>query len=494
MEASLESTLRGEHARLNAARWFLWSSGGVLSFGAALHVIVAILTGKPLVASTLIPYLGTATAAFLAVRKLRHSLSQRAVLLFFWVGLALLSWTFVVDMESFSSDRTLTTAFYIAIFALGLILGYRAAIRYAVAVAIIILVVGIIYFENPLGTSPLIMIAFLAAIPSKVVENLIEESTAEQARMNAQLRAEITVRQQAEAELQEHKEHLEVMVQQRTAELEQVNQQLQGEVVERKRAEESIRSYADELEERNEELDAFAHTVAHDLKNPLAAIIGFSDMLEIYSDKSADDTQQQCIAAIAQYSRRMDNLIHELLLLSSVRKMEEIPMAPLDMGRIVAEAAERLAYLAKERQAEISIQDEWPMVTSYGPWVEEVWVNYLSNAIKYGGESPQIKLGALEQVGPETDRPAVCFWVCDNGPGLTEEEQAGLFTPFTQLHQVNLKGHGLGLSIVRRIVPRVGGRVGVESSHGQGSTFSFVLPVETPGAGRQEFNLEHLRI
>jgi signal transduction histidine kinase len=70
----------------------------------------------------------------------------------------------------------------------------------------------------------------------------------------------------------------------------------------------------------------------------------------------------------------------------------------------------------------------------------------------------------------------VRFWVRDNGPGLTGEEQERLFTPFTRFDQVSTKGHGLGLSIVRRIVEKLGGQVGVESELGQGSLFTFTLP------------------
>jgi len=82
-----------------------------------------------------------------------------------------------------------------------------------------------------------------------------------------------------------------------------------------------------------------------------------------------------------------------------------------------------------------------------------------------------VELGAT----PQPDR-MVRFWVRDNGPGLTPEEQALLFTPFTRLDQARAKGHGLGLSIVRRIVEKLGGQVGVESEVGKGSVFTFTLP------------------
>ena len=93
--------------------------------------------------------------------------------------------------------------------------------------------------------------------------------------------------------------------------------------------------------------------------------------------------------------------------------------------------------------------------------------------MKYGGRPPRIELGSSKG-----DEGMVRFWIQDNGAGLTAEQQRELFTPFTRLSQVRLEGHGLGLSIVQRIVERLGGQVGVESDGvpGQGSTFYFTLP------------------
>ena len=113
--------------------------------------------------------------------------------------------------------------------------------------------------------------------------------------------------------------------------------------------------------------------------------------------------------------------------------------------------------------------DDWPSALGYAPWIEEVWINYISNAIKYGGQPPRVELGAEKQADN-----TVRFWVRDNGPGLSPEDQARLFTPFEQL-QVRAKGHGLGLSIVQRILEKMDGQVGVESEEGKGSLFYFVL-------------------
>ncbi|MCI0526315.1 MAG: HAMP domain-containing histidine kinase, partial [Nitrospira sp.] len=225
-----------------------------------------------------------------------------------------------------------------------------------------------------------------------------------------------------------------------------------------------------ELQVRNEELDAFAHTVAHDLKNPLSVIVGIAEILTVdYEELTSDDLKNYLIA-IAQSGRKARNIIEELLLLASVRQ-KEIKLKPLDMTTIVAEAQQRLTDLIKKTKAEIIAPENWPPALGHAPWIEEVWVNYLSNAIKYGGQPPKIELGATVQ-----ENQAVHFWVKDNGPGLTSEDQTRLFIPFTELNQVRATGHGLGLSIVRRIIEKLGGQVTVESGPGRGSVFGFTLP------------------
>ena len=234
---------------------------------------------------------------------------------------------------------------------------------------------------------------------------------------------------------------------------------------------ETLRQRTVELQTRNEELDAFAHTVAHDLKTPLSTIIGYADiMVGEYTDTiNADGVEY--LQTITQSGRKMSSIIEELLVLTAVRKRDVQPET-LDMANVVAEAQQRLAYMFEKHQIELILPEAWPAALGYGPWVEEVWVNYISNAVKYGGKPPRVELGATRRSNGE-----VSFWVRDNGPGLTPEEQKLLFTPFTQLSQVRVEGHGLGLSIVRRIVERLGGQVGVESEKKEGgSTFWFTLP------------------
>lgn len=241
---------------------------------------------------------------------------------------------------------------------------------------------------------------------------------------------------------------------------------------EKLQAEEALRQYTVELQARNEELDAFAHTVAHDLKEVVGLIIGFAEILQRDYDTIALEEQKYYLDIIGRNGRRMNNIINELLILASVRKLE-VELQPLDMASIVWEVQQRLFSVIEEHGAEIITPVVWPVAMGYSAWIEEVWANYLSNAIKYGGRPPRVELGAT----PLPDGK-IRFWAQDNGQGIKPEEQAQLFTPFTQLRQIRARGHGMGLSIVRRIMEKLGGEVGVESEGvpGQGSTFSFTLP------------------
>ena len=247
----------------------------------------------------------------------------------------------------------------------------------------------------------------------------------------------------------------------------------QQEIAERVQAEEILRQHTGELEARNAELDAFAHTVAHDLKNPVSSVVGYADVLRRNYARLPTQVREEFLDVITRNSRKMASIIDELLLLSSVRGVGQVELHPLEMGRIVAEARGRLLHLIEEYQAEIELPDKWPVAMGYSPWVEAVWANYISNAIKYGGHPPRIQLGSTVHADGW-----IRFWVRDNGNGLSAPEQARLFTPFERLHEVRAQGHGLGLSIVQRIVKKLGGKVGVESHGmpGEGCEFYFMLP------------------
>jgi PAS domain S-box-containing protein len=239
----------------------------------------------------------------------------------------------------------------------------------------------------------------------------------------------------------------------------------------------SLAVRSEELEAQNAELDAFAHTVAHDLKNPLGVVTAYAEFVDLYFDRLDLEQMKQAASLAARSAYKAINIVNNLLLLASTNK-QAVELKPLDMVRIIEEALHRLRNMISEYQPEIGLPDEWPPALGHAPWIEEVWANYISNALKYGGHPPRLNWAASLPIvaGSDITSRLARFWVRDNGRGLTPEEQARLFTPFERLSQANIGGHGLGLSIVKRIVEKLGGTVGVESEAGQGSTFFFTLP------------------
>jgi signal transduction histidine kinase len=225
-----------------------------------------------------------------------------------------------------------------------------------------------------------------------------------------------------------------------------------------------------ELQHLVNELEAFASTVAHDLKIPLSVISGFAGIL-LDSDDRWSLKQQSYLQIIQSKINTMTETIDALLLLAQVHQLDEINVRLVDMGAVVEQVLTNLSPSVEELGAAIILPDAWPVVSGYAPWVREVWLNYLSNGLKYGGSPPRLELGA----DPPLDG-FVRLWVRDNGNALQLAEPMQLFTPFTRLRKTEVEGHGLGLSIVQRIVTKLGGQVGVVSEPGKGNTFSFTLP------------------
>lgn len=266
-------------------------------------------------------------------------------------------------------------------------------------------------------------------------------------------------------------QHEEVKARVRThIKLRKLQQQLEEEVNLRKK-------YAELLEKRNMELKAFARTVAHDLKNPLNGIIGVSDLLLAKCAGETDEISKEYLQWIAESGEKMVEIIDALLLLAGASQQSSVETQALEMSLLINQVVEkRLAHMIRDFQGEIRFpdSDSWPVAMGYEPWVEEIWANYLSNGLKYGGEPPFLELGANT-----LDDGKIRFWVRDNGPGLTKEAQAKLFKPFTRLHRNRADGHGLGLSIVQQVVEKLGGQAGVESVVGEGSLFYFTLPAKS---------------
>lgn len=254
-----------------------------------------------------------------------------------------------------------------------------------------------------------------------------------------------------------------------------------ADITETVKATEALQQRTEELQTINKELDAFAHTVAHDIQSELSVIIGFSELLLDLDIPNELDTVRNALEIMYKRAKKITTITKSLLLLASAR-LADVALTPLSMSDIVADVLQGFSTNIDPQTDEIITPDDLPNAMGYGPWIEQVWANYISNAMKYGGDPVRIELGADENC----EDGFVRYWVKDNGKGLKDTDKDHLFIPFSRLglHQ-GIAGHGLGLSIVERIITRLGGQVGAESTGvpGEGSTFYFTLKKVDPPLG-----------
>lgn len=230
-----------------------------------------------------------------------------------------------------------------------------------------------------------------------------------------------------------------------------------------------LREQVTSLEERNKELEEYAYTVAHDLKEPLTVLIMTADSIKDVPDLTGEELKEYLLQ-LKSTAYVMKNIIKSLLLFAQVSKADA-PREAVQMAQVVENVQTRLSYMIRERQAQLVFPQVWPDAIGYEPWIEEVWANFLSNALKYGGRPPRVELGVSPRSGG-----MLRFWTRDNGPGIPPEARTCLFTRGNPLSRLSHRGEGLGLPIVHNLVEKLGGEVGVESEEGQGSLFFFTLP------------------
>src|SRR5204862_48993 len=179
---------------------------------------------------------------------------------------------------------------------------------------------------------------------------------------------------------------------------------------------------------KNAELEAYAHTIAHSLKTPLAAATRFLEILFKYKSAELGEEQRHLLRQAFEAMSMTGEVVDALLLLSTVAQ-QSVELHALDMQAVVANVQSQLADLQARTQASIQLPASWPRALGYAPWVVEIWLNLLSNALKYGGSPPHVRLGAT------LEGAQVRFWVRDNGEPLSADERERVFTPFTRLQQ-----------------------------------------------------------
>ena len=245
----------------------------------------------------------------------------------------------------------------------------------------------------------------------------------------------------------------------------------------RKRAEEEREALIRELEAKNAELERFTYTVSHDLKSPLITIKGFLGLLERHAATGDTERLSADVTRISNAADRMQTLLGELLELSRIGRLVN-PPEEISLGKLVHEVVYLLAGRLTERDVQVEIADDLPVVYGDRPRIREVLENLVDNAVKFMGAQPhpRVEIGVRADKQHPRDGDETVVYVRDNGIGIDPRYHERVFGLFEKLDP-ETAGTGVGLAIVKRIVEVHGGRVWVESEGaGQGSTFCFTLP------------------
>ncbi len=247
---------------------------------------------------------------------------------------------------------------------------------------------------------------------------------------------------------------------------------LQEEVCEiRREYEDQIRRQREQYQRVIRELDAFSYSVAHDLKAPLRAV---ASLVERLTEQQGNGSAPECshtIEAIKDSTAMMQNLVESLLRFSRTNDIQQ-NLVEVDMTSLVRGVLDEILRFESGASLTVSLDPLHPAVAD-GVLIRQVWVNLLSNALKYSRKkSPrQISINSRSAAGE------IIYSVSDNGVGFNMQYAGKLFGVFQRLHSSEeFEGTGVGLAIVQRIIHKHGGRVWAEGIEDHGATFYFALP------------------
>ena len=238
-------------------------------------------------------------------------------------------------------------------------------------------------------------------------------------------------------------------------------------VTDRKQAEDALRT-------TNAELQHFAYALTHDLQEPLRMVVNFTELLEREYGGKLGGEADQFISYSVGGALRIEALLKALLAYWEVTEREQISVASVDCGAVLANALSNLQSAIEETGA-IVTSDPLPTLMAEEVMMTQLFQNLISNSIKYRREEPP-----RIHVSAERDAEGWLFAVRDNGMGIEPQFAERVFGMFKRLHGKDIPGTGIGLALCKKIVERKGGRIWVESEAGHGATFKFTIPARSP--------------
>jgi len=271
-----------------------------------------------------------------------------------------------------------------------------------------------------------------------------------------------TARKRIEEDLRALNQQLEQRVDERTAMLEAINEQLQL---------------------INRELESYSYSVSHDLRAPLRAISGFAEIIRRRHSDKLDSEGRHYLDNIIDASNRMNRLIDDLLVYSRIGR-RNVTLQPVNLAKIFDEVIEDLAGRIEATGVRVHPPpaETLPVIHSNPTLLRQIILNLLANAVTY--HRPDAPDGPRVEVRCETGSDQITLEFLDNGIGIAREYQEKIFEVFQRLHgDEEYAGTGIGLAIVKKAVTLLGGRVWLESTPGQGSTFFLQIPLQQSVSG-----------
>ena len=245
-------------------------------------------------------------------------------------------------------------------------------------------------------------------------------------------------------------------------------------ITDRKAAEVRVQRYVADLRKSNQALDEFAYIASHDLKEPLRGLSNNASFLkeDLRDALNADSTRR--LDRIMFLATRMEHLVNDLLYFSRLGR-QELAIQPTDLNAVIAEIDDLMESFPHEGEIRLSIPDPLPIVTCDRPRITEVFRNLIANAVKYN-DKPEKTV----EIGCDKSGAVPVFHVRDNGIGIDARFHEDIFRIFKRLNSEDdaVKGTGVGLTFVRKIVERHGGKIWLQSHPGKGTTFFFTLQPE----------------
>lgn len=224
---------------------------------------------------------------------------------------------------------------------------------------------------------------------------------------------------------------------------------------------------------KNQELESFVHTVSHDLKNPIAVILGVADLMSEQFQSFLDRDGEEYVRMLKEESHKMLQLIDDMLQIARIEQ-RRFDWEDVDTLAVVNFIVAEYQHIYRDVPVVFIIQESLPVVHANSTMLTQVFKNLISNAVKY---SDPAKPRAICEIGYALRDGFHHFSVQDNGLGMTPEDLAKVFDLFFRVGEKEVEGTGLGTSIIQKIVNAHGGKVIATSQKGSGSTFTFTLPV-----------------